>query len=154
VRGISRPNRSPTAKRCDLAHRLVQTAAVLGGQCCKCNGGRGIRTPKSLRTPVFKFPPSLCADFRLLVSRCSITSKVFGSLRLPASVCTSLRRDRPGIRPRLDSGANQRSFAARPKTSKVFASISHHEGRSSRARYSRAFFGSARNGNWQSLGQC
>jgi hypothetical protein len=29
-------------------------ATVPGGQCRKCNGGRGIRTPKSLRTPVFK----------------------------------------------------------------------------------------------------
>ena len=56
------------------------------------NGGGGIRTHESLRTPVFKFVPSFCVWLRLVASSCG--TRVFGPARCQgvASGCVQLRR--------------------------------------------------------------
>src|SRR4051794_728376 len=67
------------------------------------NGGRGIRTPKSLRTPVFKLAEAFCDGLSVLVSRCETRETSSRVLYAVGAFCVCLRRNVPSRSQRGES---------------------------------------------------
>jgi hypothetical protein len=74
---------------------VTSVARVHRVEATQWNGGRGIRTPKGLRPPVFKLSTGLCAAFDQSLSRCCVCETRRDNLRRVRWFCERLRRNLP-----------------------------------------------------------